>query len=211
MEKKREALIQATARVYREHAEAICKIIPVVTSFDGKLLGKRFAEALNQALDKKHESVVVSGKTGLHFEFYNYNNTYSAPGKETISEHAGKRMSVVTTITEYTDNSYMSIYLGEQAYTLTAKNKKLMNAAFVVTKLKEHADNLMHQAEAALSAISIDEEARAEFLKVADALNAFMEKYDPRVIELLGLNYEMRYLGNHKNMDSAIDAKVHGL
>lgn len=172
MEKEREVVIEATASVYHQHAKVIEAIIPVVKKFDGKVLNKRFDDAMREVVPNEYYIKWVTEYGSFKIELSNLGNRYPV-GQYSCG---------------YTRNREMTVWCGkyEECLETTAAGNWRIKAEPVVAALEKAAENARKRCELLLDSLQNGDEIVAGMAKVCADLIAYRKQYDSEVLELLG-------------------------
>ena len=192
----RKALILKTAEIYREHAVAFEAMIPVVEKFDGKIYNKRFENSLQNAVKEvgiEHYSVSTITKYGdLRIEGKSHNNDFRY-GTPDVNGYRD---------TGYTDNRDSTAYVGryegdeDKVFEATPGGKWRLKSDLIVKKLMDHVEDMINRAELVESVLNNQSKMESEFQKVANAFKSFNEKWGYEARTLMGLLFDLRYVGN---------------
>ena len=182
------AIINKEIEVYQSYIGLIPTIVEVIRKFDNKCINKKFQTALDEAVN--------NGKTGQERKFYVTTN-YGYSGQFEITVR-----SYNDSVKEITDKEYPSYYKVENnTYTfvipkgdfeITDSGNYRINADTMIDTIKEHATNINFSIMALKKGLAQANEMITEMKRIKAELEAFKNKYQYHMRDLMGVNYELR-------------------
>lgn len=190
-------LINKEIETYRKFALVLESLKPVIQSFDGKCINKRFAEAMDKFLfygktDRKYH--VTAG-----IDTTSYGRMFDISIRCYDDIVKGKADSMGYSSSFYISNRDFTMRVkAEEVTTTTAANGKLrINAKALVEKLDEKIQQLHNKAEQLEKDLSHVEEMREDLEKIKKMMAVFNGKYHGRITEVFNCNY---FLKNNNGM-----------
>lgn len=182
------AIINKEIEVYQSYIGLIPTIVEVIRKFNNKCINKKFQTALDEAVN--------NGKTGQEKKFYVTTN-YGYSGQFEITFR-----SYNDSVKEITDKEYPSYYKVENnRYTfvipkgdfeITDSGNYRIKANEMIETIKEHIANISFSIESLKKGLDQTKEMIAEMKRIKAELEAFNNKYDFHMRDLMGVNYELR-------------------
>lgn len=192
-------MVKATARVYREHAVALRAIIPVVERFEGRMINKRFTEAMESSELPGTEDYSFSCEeagSSLIIGLYNHDRSY----KETPDNPGGYSGTL------YVDNAFMSVPI--KGYRDSTEQTPAGNLRVCKSIIMPALEAAAADAEAAAKETEEAWDKRDEMLKafgeITETLHSFEKKYNYRMRDLNGLCYGLEYRGRSETRDYSV-------
>ena len=179
----RAAAVNAQIRAYKDFSMVAMAIIPVVKSFDGKVLNKRFADALNNATLPAGCDFWFAVEKSSRFDIKCHTNNRSyknAPDRNGYSS---------TSYIEYSD-CYISLDVDD------ALNDGRINADAIIDVIKEKSAYYKDMAGSLEYGRDNYDSMVDDLQAIANQLIAFNKKYDYCIRETLGLNFDIEHKGS---------------
>ena len=182
------AIINKEIEVYNSYILLIPIIEEVIRKFDNKCINKKFQTALDEAIN--------NGKTGQERKFFVATN-YGYNGQFEITVR-----SYNDSVKEITDKEYPSYYKVENnIYTfvipkgdfeITDSGNYRIKVNEMIETIKEHAANINFSIMALKKGLAQANEMITEMKRIKTELEAFKNKYQYHMRDLMGVNYELR-------------------
>ena len=193
----RVAIIEKEIETYRKFAVVLESLKPIIQSFDGKCINKKFAETMDEFLfygktERKYQ--VISGVDNTSYgSMFNLSiRCYDdiVKGETDESGYCG---------CFYISNRDFSMRVkAEEVTTITAANgKPRINAKSLVEKIDEKIQQLHNQAEGLEKDLTLVEEMRADLEQIKQLMAVFNGKYHGRITEVFNCKY---FLKNNNGM-----------
>ena len=188
----RTALINKEIETYRKFAVVLESLKPVIQSFDGKCINKKFTEAMDEFL--------FYGKTDRQYhvtagiDTTSYGSMFDLAIRCYDDIVRGEADSSGYCSSYYISNKDFTMRVkAEEVTTTTATNgKPRINAKALWDKLDEKIQQLHSKAEALEKDLSHVEDMRADLEQIKQMMAAFNGKYHGRIIEVFNCNYSLR-------------------
>lgn len=186
------ALINKEIETYRKLAVALESLKPVIRSFDGKCINKKFSEAMDEFL--------FYGKTDRQYhvtagiETTSYGSMFDLAIRCYDDIVRGEADSMGYSSCFYISNRDFTMRVkAEEVTTTTAANgKPRINAKALIEKLDEKIQQLHNKAEELEKDLSHVEEMRADLEQIKQMVSAFRGKYHGRITEVFNCNYFLK-------------------
>ena len=186
------ALINKEIETYRKFAVVLESLKPVIKSFDGKCINKKFAEAMDEFL--------FYGKSERHYhvtagiDTTSYGSMFDLVIRCYDDIVRGEVDSLGYSNSFYISNRDFTMRVkAEEVTTITSANgKPRINAKALVEKLDEKIQQLHNKAEELEKDLSHVEEMRADLEQIKQMVSAFREKYHGRITEVFNCNYFLK-------------------
>ena len=182
------AIINKEIEVYNSYIGLIPTIAEVINQFDNKCINKKFQTALDEAVNGR--------KTGQERKFYVTTN-YGYAGQFEI-----KFRSYNDSVKEITDKEYPSYFRVENnSYTfvipkgdfeITNGGNYRIKADEMIETIKEHIVNICFSIEALKKGLAQADEMIAEMKRIKAEFEAFEDKYDYHIRNIMGVNFTFR-------------------
>ena len=190
-------LINKEIETYRKFAVVLESLKPVIKSFDGKCINKKFAEAMDDFT--KYGKEERSYRINAVIKTATYGNIFE------MSIHCfddivrGETDSVGYCNCYYISNRdfTMSVKAEEVTTMISVNGKPRINAKALVEKLDEKIQQLHNKAEALEKDLTLVEEMRADLENIKQMMAVFNGKYHGRITEVFNCNY---FLKNNNGM-----------
>ena len=184
----RVALINKEIEVYESYINLIPTISEVIKRFDNKCINKKFGEALDIAINGENAR-------GNRKFFVRTNYGYSGQFEITITNHDDS-------VKEIADKEYPNYYRVENKnytfiipktdFEITDSGNYRVKADAVIETLKDHKTNIIASIKGLEIGLTQTEEMIAEMKRIKAELEAFKNKYDYHMRDIMGLNFELR-------------------
>ena len=193
----RNRMLVNTIRVYREHVKAMESIIPVVESFDGKVINKRFETALNEVALPDGLKYYFSYRIEYGcFKISGYNSNRSFPNEPDDLGYCSY---------SYVDNECFNVRVDKVEETMNTDTGKLrIKSGIIIQKIYECMAYNTRLADELENAMNNQDDIRKEFQEVVNQLVAFNKKYSYNVRNKLGIYYDLEYRGDSACKDYSI-------
>ena len=183
----RVAIINKEIEVYENYTSLIPIMKEVIRKFDNKCINKKFQTALDEAVN--------NGNTKQRKFFVTTNFGYS--GQFEITVH-----SYNDSVKEISDKEYPSYYnvenntytfvIPKEYFEITDSGNYRIKANEMIETIKEHAANINFSIMALKKGLAQADEMITEMKRIKSELEAFRDKYDYHMRDLMGVNYELR-------------------
>lgn len=183
----RVAIINKEIEVYNSYIALIPIMKEVIRKFDNKCINKKFQTALDEAVN--------NGNTKQRKFFVTTNFGYS--GQFEITVH-----SYNDSVKEISDKEYPSYYnvenntytfvIPKEYFEITDSGNYRIKANEMIETIKEHAANINFSIMALKKGLAQADEMITEMKRIKSELEAFRDKYDYHMRDLMGVNYELR-------------------
>ena len=188
----RVALINKEIETYRKFAVVLESLKPVIQSFDGKCVNKKFAEAMDEFL--------LYGKTDRQYhviagiEITSYGSMFDMSIRCYDDIVRGEADTNGYSNCYYISNRDFTMRVkAEEVTTTTAANgKPRINAKALSEKLDEKIQQLHNKAEELEKDLSHVEEMRADLEQIKQLMAVFNGKYHGRITEVFCCNYQLK-------------------
>ena len=187
------ALINKEIETYRKFAVVLESLKPVIYSFDGKCINKKFAEAMDEFLfygntTERQYHVTAGIDTTSYGSMFDLSiRCYDdiVRGEADSSGYCG---------CYYISNRDFSMRINAEEVTIaaSANGKPRINAKALSEKLDEKIQQLHNKAEALEKDLSHVEEMRADLEQIQQMVSAFRGKYHGRITEVFNCNYFLK-------------------
>lgn len=190
----RTALINKEIETYRKFAVVLESLKPVIRSFDGKCINKKFAEAMDEFLfygNTTERQYHVT--TGIDTTSYGSMFDLAIRCYDDIVRGEADSMGYSSCFYISNRDFTMRVKAEEVTTTTTATNgKPRINAKALSDKLDEKIQQLHNKAEELENALSHVEEMRTDLEQIKQMMAAFNGKYHGRITEVFNCNYLLR-------------------
>lgn len=194
----RVALINKEIETYRKFAVVLESIKPVIRSFDGKCINKKFSEAMDDFV--KYGKAERSYHINVGIDKTSYGSMFDISIRCYDDIVSGEKDSMGNCNNYYISNRDFTMRVkAEEVTTTTSSNgKPRINAKALIEKLDEKIQQLHNKAESLEKDLFNVEEMRAELEKIKQMMTVFNGKYKGRITEVFNCNY---YLKNNNSMN----------
>ena len=189
----RVALINKEIETYRKFAVVLESLKPVIRSFDGKCINKKFIEAMDEFLfygnTTERQYHVTAG-----IDTTSYGSMFDLSIRCYDDIVRGEADSSGYCSSYYISNRDFSMRVkAEEVTTTAAANGKLrINAKALSGKLDEKIQQLHNKAEALEKDLSHVEDMRADLAQIKQLMATFDEKYHGRITEVFNCKYYLK-------------------
>ena len=190
----RVAIINKEIEVYESYINLIPTIAEVVKRFDNKCINKKFQEELDK--------VVNNGKTGQERKFY-VTTDYGYAGQFEITFRAYDNIVKEITDKEYPsyhriENNEYTFVIPKGDFEITDSGNYRIKADEMIETLKEHGDTIRFRISALYRGLEKADEMIAEMKRIKAEFEAFNNKYDFHMRDVMGVNYTLRDNGSYE-------------
>lgn len=194
----RVALINKEIETYRKFAVVLESLKPVIRSFDGKCINKKFSEAMDDFLKYGKEERSYYINAGIDNTSYGSMFDISIRCYDDIV--SGEKDSMGYCNNYYISNRDCNIRVKADEVTNVPINggKQRLNSKALSEKLDEKIQELHNKAESLEKDLFNVEEMRAELEKIKLMMTVFNGKYKGRITEVFNCNY---YLKNNNSLN----------
>lgn len=186
-------LINKEIETFRKFAIVLESLKPVIQSFDGKCINKKFAEAMDEFLfygnTTERQYHVTTG-----IDTTSYGSMFDLAIRCYDDIVRGEADSMGYSSCFYISNRDFTMRVkAEEVTTTTAANgKPRINAKALIEKLDEKIQQLHNKAEELEKDLSHVEEMRADLEQIQQMVSAFRGKYHGRITEVFNCNYFLK-------------------
>ena len=184
----RVAIINKEIEVYQSYIDLIPTIAEVIKNYDNKCINKKFDNALD---------VAINGEDAKGNRKFYISTSYGYSGQFEITVH-----SYNDSVKEITDKEYPSYYkvenneytfvIPKDNFEITDSGNYRIKADEIVETIKEHNANICFSIKALQKGLDQAKEMIAEIKRIKAELEAFNNKYDFHMRDLMGVNYALR-------------------
>lgn len=185
-------LINKEIETFRKFAVVLESLKPVIQSFDGKCINKKFAEDIDEFL--------FYGKTDRQYhvtagiDTTSYGSMFDLAIRCYDDIVRGEADSMGYSSCFYISNRDFTMRVKAEEVTITtaANGKPRINAKALIEKLDEKIQQLHNKAEELEKDLSHVEEMRADLEQIQQMVSAFRGKYHGRITEVFNCNYFLK-------------------
>lgn len=194
----RVALINKEIETYRKFAVVLESLKPVIRSFDGKCINKKFSEAMDDFV--KYGKAERSYHINVGIDTTSYGSMFDLAIRCYDDIVRGETDSMGYSNCFYISNRdfTMRVKVEEVTTTTSANGKPRINAKALINLLDEKIQSLHNKAEELENDLSHVEEMREDLEKIKQMMTVFNGKYKGRITEVFNCNY---YLKNNNSMN----------
>lgn len=184
----RVVIINKEIEVYQSYINLIPTIEEVIKKFDNKCINKKFENALDEAVN--------NGKTGQERKFY-VRTGYGYSGQFEITVH-----SYNDSVKEVTDKEYPNYYrvenneytfvIPKRNFEITDSGNYRINADAIIESLYKCEDMLLGRIGTLKVGLIKANEMIQEMKRIKAELEAFNNKYDFHIRDVMGVNFTLR-------------------
>ena len=188
----RVALINKEIETYRKFAVVLESFKPVIQSFDGKCINKKFVEAMDDFVKYGKEERSYHVTAGIYTTLYGSMFDLGISCYDDIVR--GEADSSGYSSSYYISNrDFLMRVKAEEVTTITSDNgKPRINAKALIEKLDEMIQQLHNKAEALEKDLSHVEDMRADLEQIKQLMAVFDEKYHGRITEVFNCKYYLK-------------------
>ena len=184
----RVAIINKEIEIYQSYINLITPISQVIIHFNNKCINKKFEDALNEAVN--------NGKTGQERKFH-VAIGYGYSGQFEISVYAYDDRVKEITDKEYpsyyrVDNNEYTFVIPKANFEITDSGDYRIKADEMIEVLGEHEINILFSIKALQKGIEQADEMVQEMKRIKAELEAFNNKYNFHMRDLMGVNFTLR-------------------
>ena len=184
----RVAIINKEIEVYQSYINLIPTVEEVIKKFDNKCINKKFENALDEAVN--------NGKTGQERKFY-VRTGYGYSGQFEITVHSYNDSVKQVTDKEYpnyyrVDNNKYTFVIPKEKFEITDSGNYRIKADEMIDILKVHGDNIHLMAFKLQVELDKANEMIQEMKRIKAELEAFNNKYDYHMRDVMGVNFTLR-------------------
>ena len=185
-------LINKEIETFRKFAVVLESLKPVIQSFDGKCINKKFAEAMDEFLfygkNERKYHVSVGIDTASYESMFDLRIRCYDDSVKGEADSMGYSSCFYISNRDFT----MRVKAEEVTTTVTVNGKPRINAKALIEKLDEKIQQLHNKAEELKKDLSHIEEMRAELEQIQQMVSTFREKYHERIVEVFNCNYFLK-------------------
>lgn len=194
----RVALINKEIETYRKFAVVLESIKPVIRSFDGKCINKKFAEAMDEFLFYGKTDRQYHVTAGIDTTSYGSMFDLAIRCYDDIVRGEADLMGYSSCFYISNRDFTMRVKAEEVTTTTSANGKPRLNAKALSKKLDEKIMELHNKAESLEKDLFNVEEMRSELEKIKQLMTVFNGKYKGRIADVFNCNY---YLKNNNSLN----------
>ncbi|MBQ2882704.1 MAG: hypothetical protein IJE43_02870 [Alphaproteobacteria bacterium] len=188
----RTALINKEIETYRKFAVVLESLKPVIQSFDGKCINKKFAEAMDEFLFYGNTTERQYHVT-IGIDTTSYGSMFDLAIRCYDDIVRGEADSSGYCSSYYISNRDFTMRVKSEEVTTTLPGgKPRINAKALSDKLDEKIQQLHSKAEALEKDLSHVEDMRADLEQIKQMMAAFNGKYHGRITEVFNCNYSLK-------------------
>ena len=188
----RVAIINKEIETYRKFAVVLESLKPVIQSFDGKCINKKFAEAMDEFLFYGKTDRQYHVTAGIDTTSYGSMFDLAIRCYDDIVRGEADSMGYSSCFYISNRDFTMRVKAEEVTTTTSANGKSRINAKALIEKLDEKIQQLHYKAEALENDLSHVEEMRADLEQIKQLIAVFNGKYHGRITEVFNCNYFLK-------------------
>lgn len=194
----RVALINKEIETFRKFAVVLESIKPVIKSFDGKCINKKFSDAMDDFV--KYGKAERSYHINVGIDKTSYGSMFDISIRCYDDIVSGEKDSMGYCNNYYISNRDCNIRVKADEVTNVPTNggKPRINAKALIEKLDEKIQQLHNKAEELENDLSHVDEMREDLEKIKQMMTVFNGKYKGRITEVFNCNY---FLKNNNSMN----------
>lgn len=186
----RVALINKEIETFRKFAVVLESMKPVIKSFDGKCINKKFSEAMDDFLFYGKADRQYHVTAGINTTSYGSMFDLAIRCYDDIVRGEADSMGYSSCF--YISNRDFTMRVkAEEVTTTTSANEKL-NAKALIEKLDEKIQQLHNKAESLEKDLFNVDEMREDLEKIKQMMTVFNGKYKGRITEVFNCNYILK-------------------
>lgn len=186
------ALINKEIETFRKFAVVLESLKPVIKSFDGKCINKRFAESMDEFLFYGKSDRQYHVTAGIDTTSYGSMFDLGIRCYDDIVRGEADSMGYSSSFYISNRDFTMRVKAEEVTTTTAANGKPRINARAFIEKLDEKIQQLHNKAEELEKDLTHVEEMRADLEEIQQMVSAFGEKYHGRIVEVFNCNYFLK-------------------
>lgn len=183
----RVAIINKEIEVYNSYILLIPIMKEVIIKFDNKCINKKFQTALDEAVNNgntKQRKFYVTTNYGYSGQFEITVRSYNDSVKEISDKEYPNYYKVE-------NNTYMFVFFKED-FEITDSGNYRIKANKMIKTFKDHIDTIHYRISVLNNGLEKANEMITEMKRIKSELEAFRDKYDYHMRDLMGVNYELR-------------------
>lgn len=182
------AIINKEIEVYNSYINLIPTIAEVIEKFNNKCINKKFENALDEAVN--------NGKIGQERKFSIFTK-YGYSGQFEITVIAYDDSVKEVTDKEYpnyykVENNTYTFVIPKENFEITESGNYRVKAIEIIETLKDHVTNICIRIESLQKGLYKANEMIQEMKRIKAEFEAFNNKYDYHMRDLMGVNYTLR-------------------
>ena len=185
-------LINKEIETFRKFAVVLESLKPVIQSFDGKCINKKFAEAMDEFLFYGKTDRQYHVTAGIDITSYGSMFDLGIRCYDDIVRGEADSMGYSSCFYISNRDFTMRVKAEEVTTTTAAHGKPRINAKALIEKLDEKIQQLHNKAEELEKDLSHVEEMRADLEQIQQMVSAFRGKYHGRITEVFNCNYFLK-------------------
>lgn len=185
-------LINKEVETFRKFAVVLESLKPVIQSFDGKCINKKFAEAMDEFLFYGKTDRQYHVTAGIDTTSYGSMFDLAIRCYDDIVRGEADSMGYSSCFYISNRDFTMRVKVEEVTTTTAANGKPRINAKALIEKLDEKIQQLHNKAEELEKDLSHVEEMRADLEQIQQMVSAFRGKYHGRITEVFNCNYFLK-------------------
>ena len=194
----RVAIINKEIEVYNSYISLIPIIEKVIRQFNNKCINKKFQTALDEAINNgntKQRKFYVTTNYGYSGQFEITVHSYNDSVKEICDKEYPSYYKV--------ENNTYTFVIPKGDFEITDSGNYRINADTMIDTIKEHAANINFSIMALKKGLAQTNEMITEMKRIKAELEAFKNKYQYHMRDLMGVNFELRDNGSmqYRNYD----------
>lgn len=194
----RVALINKEIETYRKFAVVLESLKPVIRSFDGKCINKKFSDAMDDFLFYGKTDRQYHVTAGIDTTSYGSMFDLAIRCYDDIVRGEADSMGYSSCFYISNRDFTMRVKAEEVTTTTSANGKPRINAKALIEKLDEKIQQLHNKAESLENDLSHVDEMREDLEKIKQMMTVFNGKYKGRITEVFNCNY---FLKNNNSMN----------
>lgn len=187
----RVAIINKEIEVYNSYISLIPIMEEVIKKFDNKCINKKFQTALDEAVNNgktKQRKFYVTTNYGYMGQFEITVHSYNDSVKEICNKEYPNYYKV--------ENNAYTFVIPKGDFEITDSGNYRINADTMIDTIKEHAANINFSIMALKKGLAQANEMITEMKRIKAELEAFKNKYQYHMRDLMGVNFELRDNGS---------------
>lgn len=185
-------LINKEIETYRKFAVVLESLKPVIRSFDGKCINKKFAEAMDEFLFYGKTDRQYHVTAGIDNTSYGGMFDFGIRCYDDIVRGEADSMGYSSCFYISNRDFTMRVKAEEVTTTTVANGKPRINSKALIEKLDEKIQQLHNKAEELEKDLSQVETMRADLEQIKQMMTVFNGKYHGRITEVFNCNYILK-------------------
>ena len=181
------AIINKEIEVYQSYIGLIPTIVEVIRKFDNKCINKKFQTALDEAINNgntKQRKFYVTTNYGYSGQFEISVRSYNDSVKEICDKEYPSYYKI--------ENNTYTFVIHKGDFEITDSGNYRIKANEMIETIKGHTANISFSIEALKKGLAQANEMITEMKRIKAELEAFKNKYQYHMRDLMGVNYELR-------------------